>query len=320
MDNLAPIIVFAYNRPEHLRRAIEALAANELAAESILYVYCDGPRANATEEDLKNIREVRAFAHSIQGFRDVLVVEQPINKGLDPSEIEAITEIVNKYGKVISVEDDLITNRYFLRFINEGLDFYESDKRIYSIAGFVDAIPFPVAYKKDIFASYRAESCGWGTWADRWNQTEWDEHNYQIIQHPTKKQIRTFNRGGDDMYPMLLDKLNGRTDAWDIRWAHTMYMHNGLCIRPTKSLIYNIGFDGTGVHSGTIDQSVVLSKTAPLYDSAEYDIRFIKGIKVDKNIQKSLQNYFRIQKISWWHIFKRRMKNLLHTIIVFKER
>lgn len=312
---MAPIIVFAYNRPEHLRRTIEALAANELAAESILYVYCDGPKANATEEELENVRKVRAFAHSVQGFRGVFVVEQPINKGLDPSEIEAITKIVNKYGKVISVEDDLITNRYFLRFINEGLDFYESDKRIYSIAGFVDAIPFPVAYKKDIFASYRAESYGWGTWADRWNQTEWDERKYQIIQHPTKKQIRAFNRGGDDMYPMLLDKLNGRTDAWDIRWAYTMYVHDGLCIRPTKSLVYNIGFDGTGVHSGTIDQSVVLSKTAPLYGSVEYDIHFVKEIKIDKRIQKSVHDYFRLQTDSWWKKLKRIIKHACKSVL-----
>lgn len=317
MDNLAPIIVFAYNRPEHLRRTIGALAANELAEQSILYVYCDGPKNNASDDERKCIQEVRDYVRTIQGFLRVIIVEQSQNKGLDPSEIDAITEVVNKYGKVISVEDDLITNRYFLRFMNEGLSFYESDKRVYSIAGYVDAIPFPTTYDKDIFVSFRAESCGWGTWADRWNQNEWDEHKYLIVQHPTKRRVRMFNRGGEDMYPMLLDKLHGRTDAWDIRWAHTMYLHNGLCIRPLRSLVYNIGFDGTGVHSGVCSDDRVLARTAPLFDNNDYNVYFEADIQVDKSVQKAIQTYFAQPSIPLWIRLKRELKQTIKRYVSF---
>lgn len=314
--HLAPIILFVYNRPEHTRRTVEALLGNELASESILYIYCDGPKTDASQDTLQAIQEVRNYAHSITGFKEVIVKEQKVNKGLDPSEIDAITEVINIHGTMISVEDDLITNRYFLRFMNEALVFYYNDKRVYAIGGYTDAISFPDNYPHNIFASYRAESCGWATWSNRWNKTEWDETKYHIIQHPTRNQIRRFNRAGDDYYQMLLDKLQGRTDAWDIRWGHTIYLNEGIVVRPTKSLLYNIGFDGTGVHSGMVSQSQVLAKTASLYDSKEYDLNLIPNIKVDKAVQKSLMDYFRIPMTPWRIRAKRYIKHRIKAFIL----
>lgn len=315
--HLAPIILFAYNRPEHMRRTVEALLENELASESILYIYCDGPKTDASQDTLQAIQEVRNYAHSITGFKEVIVKEQKVNKGLDPSEIDAITEVINIHGTMISVEDDLITNRYFLRFMNEALFFYCNDKRVYAIGGYTDAISFPDNYPHNIFASYRAESCGWATWADRWNKVEWDESKYRIIQHPTRSQIKRFNKAGDDFYPMLLNKLYGKTDAWDIRWGHTIYLNEGIVVRPTRSLLYNIGFDGTGVHSGVVAQSQVLLRTAPLYESKDYDITLVEGIKVDKAVQKSLMDYFRIPITPWWIRAKRYIKHRIKTIITY---
>lgn len=198
MTEYAPIILFAYNRPEHTRRTVEALVCNELASESILYVYCDGPKAGADESSLLNIQKVRDYVHTIKGFKQIVIIEQAVNKGLDPSEIDAITEVINRHGRMISVEDDLVTNRFFLRFMNESLDFYENDKRIYQVAGFVDAIDFPTRYisKYKIFASYRTESCGWATWKDRWNKADWNDKEYDLLKNPSRRKIRRFNRGG----------------------------------------------------------------------------------------------------------------------------
>lgn len=312
--SLAPIILFVYNRPEHTRRTVEALAKNDMAKDSELYIYCDGPKENASIETLQKIREAREYVSTISGFKDIHIVCQPKNKGLDPSEIDAVTEIVNRYGKVIVVEDDLITHRYFLRFMNEALNFYEYDKRIYTVSGYTDAIEFPESYQDDVFASYRCESWGWGTWADRWAQNDWNEQHYRIVQHPTRRQIRRFNRAGEDFYPMLLDKVHGRTDAWDIRWGHTLYLHDGLCVRPIRSLLYNIGFDGTGVHSGNMTQECVLAQTAALYDSDAYMIKLVSHINIDRSIQKAINRFFKVSHESWYTIIKRKIKQYFNLL------
>ena len=43
---LAPIVVFAYNRPNHLFRCIESLLANPESSESSLHIFVDGPKNN----------------------------------------------------------------------------------------------------------------------------------------------------------------------------------------------------------------------------------------------------------------------------------
>lgn len=137
-SNYAPIVAFAYNRPNHLRSMLTSLQQSELASQSDLYIYCDGPKAHASAEDIERILAAREVAHNILGFKSVHVVEKERNEGLDPSEIRAVTEIVNRYGKVIVCEDDIILNKYFLRWMNDALDFYESEKKVMQVSGFSD--------------------------------------------------------------------------------------------------------------------------------------------------------------------------------------
>lgn len=308
MKDNSPIVLFVYNRPMHTQRTIQSLLSNDLAKDSDIYVYADGAKENATAEQRSQIQEVRNYIHSIKGFRSITIVERECNMGLANSVIAGVTEIVNRYGKVIVVEDDLELNPFFLRYMNDALDFYEADKRIFTIGGYNYPMDIPSNYKSDVYASYRCESWGWATWKDRWNKADWNIENYKIIKHPSRYLIHKFNKGGADLYDMLLDQYHHKIDSWAIRWQNCLFENNGLCISPVKTFVQNDGFDGTGVHCGTIDQSVVLSKTVPLYDSVEYDIHFVKEIKIDKRIQKSVHDYFRLQTDSWWKILKRKIK------------
>ncbi len=315
IKDLAPIVLFVYNRPLHTQRTVESLQRNDLAADSDLYIFSDGPKDNATDLQRNEINKVRQYIHTISGFRSVTICESATNKGLAHSVINGVTSVIKKYGKVIVVEDDLLLNRFFLRFMNEGLHFYEKEPKVFELGAFTDNIPFLQSYSHNVFASYRCESYGWATWYDRWILNDWEVERYDIILHPTKRKIKRFNRGGDDMFPMLQDTAAHRNDSWALRWQHCLYKNDALCVRPTKSMVCNIGFDGTGVHSGIIDQSVVLSKTAPLYDSAEYDIHFVKGIKIDQSIQNSLQNYFKIPQDSWLKKLKRIIKYACKSVL-----
>ena len=131
--SLAPVILFTYNRPEHTKCTIEALAANELAAETDLYVFSDAAKKDA---DKGKVQEIRDYVKSVQGFRQVELTAREQNYGLAKNVIEGVTAIVNKYGKVIVLEDDLVTNRYFLLFMNDGLDRYQNEQKVTGITGF----------------------------------------------------------------------------------------------------------------------------------------------------------------------------------------
>ena len=61
----SPIILFLYNRLRHSQETIEALQKNDLAKESDLYVFCDGPKQDATEEQIARIQEVQSFTQTL---------------------------------------------------------------------------------------------------------------------------------------------------------------------------------------------------------------------------------------------------------------
>lgn len=309
MINLSPIILFVYNRPEHTRRTVEALLNNDLATESELFVFADGPKNDATDEQMNQIHAVREYVSTISGFKSVHLDFAENNIGCANSIIRGITKMINEYGRVIVLEDDIITTKFFLNYMNEGLDFYDSDKRIFTLGSTCNKISIPDKYKYDIFLSCRSVSWGWATWKDRWEQASWDIENYEIIKHPTKRQIRKFNIGGDDMYEMLLMQMNGEIDAWDIRWDYCIRQNNGYTIIPTRSFSYNCGQDGSGVHCG----AGMGYQTTELFDKDSFDIKFVDGIKSDRRILKSYRNFFNIHKenVSILKKIKRGIKNSL---------
>ncbi|WP_426993726.1 hypothetical protein [Methylomonas sp. CM2] len=128
----APIVLFAFARPEHTRITLEALSANSLASQSDLIVYSDAARS--LEEEIK-VTKVRSLAHNIRGFRSVSVIERETNLGLARNIIEGVTDVCNRYGRLIVLEDDMITSPYFLTFMNSALDKYYDNKTVWHING-----------------------------------------------------------------------------------------------------------------------------------------------------------------------------------------
>lgn len=249
---LAPVIVFSYNRPNHLRQTLETLAKNDLAQESVLYIYCDGAKPSATEEQRQRIVENRNVAHSAEGFKEVFVVEAPHNKGLANSIIDGVTDVINEYGKVIVLEDDLLTSPFFLDYMNSALDFYEFRPGVMSISANrppMEELEIPTDYPYDVFVCLRSYSTGWATWKNRWNQVDWSmDYLDELLKHP--EQIEAFNRAGDDMTKMLLLQRHGKIDSWAIRFSFAHFKEHLVAILPCISYVDNIGFDGSGIHSG----------------------------------------------------------------------
>ena len=282
---LAPIILFVYNRPWHTRQTIEALQKNELASESELYIFADGPKAIISDKQLNNIIEVRNYIHTIKGFKKIIITESDHNIGLDNSVINAVTKVIEKHKKVIVIEDDIVNHPFFLKYINQALETYKNQNNIYMVSGFSYNMNFPKKYKDDVYCVHRCCSWGWGMWADRWEQVDWKVSNYNKLVN-NKKEIKKFNRCGNDLFKMLQILIKQPVCAWDIRWAFCMYEHNGLCINPTKSLVNNIGLDGSGTHKDNITNENYI---APFPNTDKYYFDFPLPIRNNSNMDKELR-------------------------------
>lgn len=249
---LAPIIVFCYNRPWHVEQTLEALSKNVYADESELYIFCDGPKPDATEEQINKVIETRVAIRRKQWCKELHIVEAEKNKGLANSIIDGVTQVINKHGMVIVLEDDLVTSPYFLKFMNEALEFYDKYPAVFSISANrppMNRMHIPEDYEYDVFVSLRSYSTGWATWKEKWDLVDWSlDYLEDFIKHP--QQMNAFNRGGDDMTNMLLLQRDGKIDSWAIRYGFAHFMHHAVAILPCVPYVDNIGFDGSGIHSG----------------------------------------------------------------------
>jgi hypothetical protein len=242
--SLAPIALFAYNRPVHLAQTLSALRANPLARESELFVFSDGPK---TSRDEQAVTDVRKSLQQIEGFSRVSIQKHSSNLGLAQSIIRGVTSLVERYGHVIVLEDDLVVAPGFLTFMNQGLSHFMAEPRVMQIAGYM--FPIPQALQLgDVFLTRQAASCGWATWARAWK-------HFNVNSDELLKQINL--RGSrhefdlDGSYPyfdQLKQQAEGQLDAWGVRWHASMFLQQGLCLYPTQSLVSNIGMDGSGVH------------------------------------------------------------------------
>lgn len=243
MFELAPIVLFVYSRPEHTLQALEALSKNDLANESILYVFCDGPKESASQEFLKKIEETRGVVLSQKWCKEVHVIESDINKGLADSIVQGVTEVVNRHGKVIVLEDDLITSVGFLKYMNESLSLYEDKPEIKHISAYM----YPVSIPSENIVFLKILSCwGWATWKRAWNSFEYDI-DIHLSRVQSKIQIKKFDiEGHADFYGQLKANKEGWMKTWAVRWYASWMYAGGMAIFPHKTLVFNIGHDGSG--------------------------------------------------------------------------
>lgn len=241
----APIVLFAFNRLEPLKRCVASLATNSEAAYTDLIVFVDGPRENK-EGEAEKVEAVREYVKSISGFKSLTYHFSETNKKLGPSIIAGVTEVVNQFGRAIVIEDDLIASRNLLAYMNQGLDRYEQDKKVWSISGFGLRIKVPDGYEADAFFGPRSSSWGWATWKDRWMKCDWELKDWDAVVRNGK----AFNRwGGSDCFGMLKGWKEGRNQSWAIRFCYNQFAQDAVSLFPFMSKIDNEGFDGSGTNS-----------------------------------------------------------------------
>lgn len=241
---LAPIIIFAFNRPDSLRNTIQSLLENEEAKNSDLYVFVDGARAYKNGEQDK-VNAVQTYTKNIKGFKSVHYSFSNKNKGLGNSIIQGVTQVIKEYGKAIVLEDDLVFATNFLYYMNQGLEKYKEEKKVFSICGYSNKVKVPKEYTYDTYFCTRSSSWGWGTWADRWSSVDWELKDWNRY----AKMSNAFNQwGGSDCFRMLRSVKEGWGNSWAIRFCFSQFLQNKLSLFPIISKVKNNGFDGEGTN------------------------------------------------------------------------
>ena len=294
----APILLFVYNRPSHTRRCIESLLKNSLASESHLFIYADGAKDESQQE---TVNEVRSYIRSIQGFKQVTLIERNENWGLARNIIDGVTTQVNRYGKVIVLEDDLIVAPYFLQFMNDALETYKDEPKV----GHIQACDFTQdPTLPETFLIKWTGSWGWGTWDRAWKH--FNPNGKELLKKLEERKLTyTFDFNGKYGFTrMLRRQIEGKNNSWAIRWNASLFLEDILSLNVGRSLVQNEGFDGTGTNcggGGLYSSNLHLNKL---------NVIRINPIEENQEARKAFMRYYG-QTNSFWAKAIRRIKRTL---------
>jgi FkbM family methyltransferase len=318
-QSLAPIVLFVYNRPWHTEQTLNALMQNELANQSVLFIYADGIKESANKEELKNIQDVRQIIRGTKWCKEVTIVESEINKGLADSIIEGVTKVVNKFGKIIVLEDDIVTSKGFLRYMNDALNIYENEEMVFHVSGYM----FPVKKKLPDTFFYNTASCwGWGTWKRAWLFFN-NDPDFLLSSIENRSLKKEFNIDDSyDFYGQLEANKNGSLKTWAVKWYASFFLQKGFALHPYPSLTNNIGHDGLGENCGIsnlfnwkdLASSISIKKNRLKENTnarkAMHNFNKTLGYHQPKIYSKNLKKFFR-SKITYF--IPERMKHIYRT-------
>ena len=276
LNNLAPVAIFAFNRLEHFSSTIEALSKNELAEDTLLYVFVDGPKSAS---DKRVVQKIIEYSEGISGFGKVFVKRREANVGLARNIIDGVSEVVDKHKRVIVMEDDLVTSKYYLSYMNQALNKYFDCSKVWHISGW----SYPVGEHNDngCFFWGGMNCWGWATWDDRWANFEKNPERL-ITEWGWKKRFKFNLWGANDFFCQVRGNANRKISTWAIFWYATIFENGGLCLSPKNSLVVNIGLDGSGDNCGGFNPfGERLSENLPdLPETLEVDTKLVRRIVV----------------------------------------
>lgn len=281
--NLAPIVLFTYNRLDHTRQTVEALRQNVYAADSRLYIFSDGARNEQAEPQVQAVRE---YLHTVDGFKEITYVEREENWGLARNIIDGVTKIVNQYGKIIVVEDDIVTSKWFLKFMNDALEVYRDIPKVMSISAFTDPVEDKSAFHETFFLSH--PGCwGWATWQRVWKNYE--RNPQKCIEQFSVEDIDRFNmHGAYDYWSQVTANAEGTLFTWAIFMDALVFKHNGVNLYSKETLSRNCGFDGTGEHCGEDEDYSHMTVTDQPVEQFVID-----PIELDEQAEHCLEVFYR---------------------------
>lgn len=266
--NNAPVIVFACNRPDHLRQSLNALKGNHLFSESKIFVFQDGCSDSMNKSDWSLTKKVVEDFCTENSNAESKISE--VNKGLATSVTSGIDHVLASFDRVIVLEDDLITSPFFLTFMNDALNVYKDAENVYQVNGFM--FPLNFARAESVLMPY-ISTWGWGTWKNKWKIFDFKMPMSDILISNLHMNNR-FNLGRYDYVSML---NVSEKKSWGIRFYYHVFVRNGLSVFPTKSLVANIGMDGSGTNASMKIKDEIFDQKIPVTKSDMIDLRFLNA-------------------------------------------
>ena len=279
----APVVLFVYKRKDKVKQCLESLEKNILCSETDLFIYSDGYKGDKDRED---VEEVKAFIKEysyMSKFRSVSIVSQEKNRGLAESILNGVTEVIEKYEKIIVVEDDLIVSLDFLEYMNRALEFYKDNTKVGAISAYTYPLKTLSVYNKDIYFMRKGECWGWGTWKNCWNNAVWANLDYKVYYRNWKErsEFESLEAGFDSM---MYYQMKGKIDSWAVRWVYNLFKENLYTVYPKISRVNNNGFDGDGTHS---TKNADYSTSFSLGDR----LAVFEDMECNKELEKEAFNY-----------------------------
>ena len=283
LNSLAPIGISTYVRLQHLQICIAALQNNTLAEQSELFVFSDGPKPG----DEVRVAAVRSYLQTVDGFKEVHIIERESNSRTANNR-GGIEELLNTYGKTIFLEEDVVAAPGFLLYLNDALDFYKDNPSIGSISAYCPPIKIPDTYPYDVFALTRFNPWGMGLWKRYYRMNTPISEDEYLKLFNDKKRIKMLARSvGQEALPIIQMDFEGKLDAGDMKTIFWQFVDGKLTIYPRKSLVHNIGQDGSGFHMGVTDKWDI----SEVWNTVR-GFEFVRDITIDENIRRAHFNFY----------------------------
>jgi len=303
MASQAPIAIFCYRRPDHLRRTLQSLMQCEGFEGGPVFVFGDGPRS---EDEISNVVETRSVAKSLLGNRAEYHFRDK-NAGLARSVIEGVNDVVGRFGRVIVIEDDLELAPGFLTYMNRALDRYADNESVFQVSGYIYDTPELSSKRTALFLPF-ISSWGWATWQRAWNYFDADAREWLTLRSDRQARRRFNLDYSYDYTTMLFHQMTGQGQSWAIRWYWAVFKANGLVLYPPVSLVRNVGLEGSGTHGGgRLRRSI---PSGPLGLQKKFEIEFPEAVGIHQPSFESVKNAFRwrngrflarlVDKLRWW--------------------
>ncbi len=242
-----PLLLIAFNRPEHFGQLIERL--RETRPQRI-YIAIDGPRLG-NESDAISVAATRQLVSTIDWTSDVHTLFQENNLGCGMGASTAINWFFSHEERGIILEDDILPRESFFEFCSELLDRYAGDPHVLAISGcnFVppEHLSAPTSYR----FSRLPHIWGWATWRDKWAIHDLDISDWQTrISRRQMWQFAGNSVGGYLFWRTMFNSVaSGVIDTWDFQLVAAAIENDMLTATSNVNLVDNIGFGDLATHT-----------------------------------------------------------------------
>lgn len=289
---IAPVLISVYNRPVHFRKCIESLKKNKFAIQTHLFVTIDAP---FREEDVAPNKEIIEYSKNISGFKEVTLLIREKNLGILKNDTLAMKEVFSLYDRLIRTEDDNIFSENFLSFVNEGLEFYENNDKIFSVCAYNYPINTnSIVSGESFYYSKLFSGWGFGVWKKKWEKIDW---NRDVVLNKTRiflknyKNVYKYNKTANNLVLNLIYMIKNNTIYGDSFISLYQYLNNCYSVFPAVSMVRNIGHDNSGEHCKKRKNNEIFANQELYSGNGNYF--FSTEIKENDGINSLLKKYFK---------------------------